>query len=171
MSPLIPEQVSKWAILTYFSAFTPNSGDASIRRFTCLGEAVCRDRDLDGYTTQEIVMFEKLLSSQKRELLQDAEKTVNEMTDKDPQFADPADRASWESESIRDLRIRDRERKLLEKIDEALGRLADGTYGECDECGELITVGRMRARPVTTFCIECKAAQEVVESRPNHKRG
>jgi DnaK suppressor protein len=126
---------------------------------------------LDGYTKEQVVMFEKLLNSQKKELLQDAEKTVHEMTDKEPQFADPADRASWESESIRDLRIRDRESKLLDKIEEALGRLADGTYGECDECGELISVGRLRARPVTTFCIDCKAAQEAEEIRPNHKRG
>ena len=125
---------------------------------------------MEEYTKEQIVMFEKLLNSQKKELLQDAEKTVHEMTDKEAQFADPADRASWESEATRDLRIRDRERKLLDKVDEALGRLTDGTYGECDACGELISVGRLRARPVTTLCIDCKAAQEAVESRPNYKR-
>jgi DnaK suppressor protein len=126
---------------------------------------------LEEYTKEQIVMFEKLLNSQKKELLQEAEKTVHEMTDKEAQFADPGDRASWETEATRDLRIRDRERKLLDKVDDALDRLTAGTYGECDECGELISFGRLRARPVTTFCIDCKAAQEAAESRPNYKRG
>ena len=124
--------------------------------------------DVEEYTKEQIEMFERLLLSQKKELMQEADKTVHEMTDKEAQFADPSDRASWESEATRDLRIRDRERKLLEKIDEALGRLKDGTFGECEECGELISVGRLRARPVTTLCIECKAAQEAAENRPNY---
>ncbi len=113
-------------------------------------------------------MFERLLSSQRKELIQDAGRTVSELTDQDETFADPADRASWESESTRDLRIRDRERMLLDKIDAALKRIADGSYGECDECGELISVSRLRARPVTTLCIDCKAAQEAAENKPNH---
>ena len=112
-------------------------------------------------------MFERLLHAQRKELVQEAGKTIQSMTDQDESFADPSDRASWESESVRDLRIRDRERKLLDKIDEALARIADGTFGECEECGELISVGRLRARPVTTFCIECKAEQEAAENKPN----
>jgi len=119
------------------------------------------------YSPEHLKMFERLLQTQRKELLQDAERTVNEMTEKDESFADPADRASWESEATRDLRIRDRERKLVSKIDEALARLADGTYGECEECGEMISVGRLKARPVTTLCINCKSEQELQESKPN----
>jgi DnaK suppressor protein len=90
------------------------------------------------------------------------------MTGQDETFADPADRASFESEASRDLRMRDRERKLVEKIDEALGRITDGTFGECEECGEMISVGRLKARPVTTLCIKCKDEQERRERKPNY---
>ena len=113
-------------------------------------------------------MFERLLQGQRRELIEDAGKKVTELTDQDESFADPGDRASWESESTRDLRIRDRERKLVEKIDEALARIVEGTFGECEECGELIGLGRLRARPVTTHCIACKEEQEAEENKPNH---
>jgi len=113
-------------------------------------------------------MFNRLLQGQRRELIEEAGKKVSELTDQAAEFADPGDRASWESESNRDLRIRDRERKLIEKIDEALARIIEGTFGECDECGELIGIGRLRARPVTTFCIACKEAQEAEENKPNH---
>ena len=120
------------------------------------------------YTDEQLKMFERLLQGQRRELIEEAGKKVSELTDQTAEFADPGDRASWESESTRDLRIRDRERKLIEKIDEALGRIVEGTFGECDECGELIGIGRLRARPVTTFCIACKEEQEAQENKPNH---
>ena len=120
------------------------------------------------YSEEHLGMFKRLLNAQRKELLQDAEKTVTEMNDHDESFADPSDRASWESEANRDLRIRDRERKLVEKIDEALARIADGSFGECDECGEMISVGRLKARPVTTLCIQCKSDQERKERQPNH---
>ncbi len=115
-------------------------------------------------------MFERLLNTQKKELLQEVGRTVDEMTGKEETFADPTDRASWEAQASRDLRIRDRERKLVDKIDQALERIADGTFGECDECGEMITVGRLKARPVTTLCINCKSEQEAEEVKPNHRR-
>ena len=121
------------------------------------------------FSKDQLAMFERLLNTQRKELLQEAERTVHEMTGKDESFADPTDRASWETEAARDLRIRDRERKLLDKIDEALARIADGTFGECEECGEMISIGRLKARPVTTLCIDCKAEQERAESRPNYK--
>ena len=123
---------------------------------------------MKSYNPDHLQMFERLLHSQRKGLLQDAERTVSTMTEQDESFADPADRASWESEANRDLRIRDRERKLVEKIDEALTRIADGTFGECEECGEMISIGRLKARPVTTLCIQCKAEQERQESKPNH---
>jgi len=115
-------------------------------------------------------MFQKLLLKQKKDLLEDASKTVHEMGGQDEQFADPADRASWESQSSRDLRIRDRERKLVDKIDEALKRIEEETFGECEECGEMISIGRLKARPVTTLCIQCKSEQEAEEVKPNFSR-
>ena len=120
------------------------------------------------FSKQQLDVLERLLHSQRKELVQEADKTIHTMTGQDETFADPADRASWESESDRDLRIRDRERKLLDKIEEALERFGNGTFGECEECGDLISFGRLRARPVTTFCIECKAEQEEAENKANH---
>jgi len=119
------------------------------------------------FNKEQLLMFERLLLNQKKELLQETVRAVQEMNEPNDSFADPTDRASWESESTRDLRIRDRERKLLEKIDQALQRIVDGTYGECEECGDMISVGRLRARPVTTLCIQCKAEQEAKELKPN----
>ena len=121
-----------------------------------------------GFSKEQLAMFERLLIGQRKELLGEAERAVDRMGQKDETFADPADRASYESEATRDLRIRDRERKLVEKIDQALRRIADGTFGECEECGEMISVGRLRARAVTTLCISCKSEQEAAESKPNH---
>ena len=123
---------------------------------------------MKGFSKDQLKMFERLLQGQRKELIGEAGRAVNRMTQKEDSFADPSDRASWESEASRDLRIRDRERKLVEKIDQALARIVDGTFGECEECGEMISVGRLRARPVTTLCISCKAEQEAAEAKPNH---
>jgi DnaK suppressor protein len=122
-----------------------------------------------GLSKEQSDAIARLLLEQKAQILGEAGKTVDEMVKGLEGFADPADRAAWESDSVRDLRIRDRERKLLDKIDEALGRIEDGTFGECEECGEMIPFGRLRARPVTTYCIECKSQQEEQESRPNFR--
>ena len=97
-------------------------------------------------------------------LVSEAGKTVDGM-DEDENFPDPSDRASLETNRSFVLRIRDRERKLLTKIEEALERLDRGVYGICDECGEKITVARLKARPVTTLCIDCKSSQEVEERK------
>ena len=80
-------------------------------------------------------------------------------------FPIPTDRATLEYNRNLTLRIRDRERKLLSKIDEALGRIEDGSYGKCEECDGEIGVDRLRARPVTTLCIACKSQQEAEERR------
>jgi DnaK suppressor protein len=109
--------------------------------------------------------FEDILNARRQELLAEAERTVAGMNSGKETFPDPADRASQESERIATLRIRDRERKLIAKIDEAIGRIHDGTYGICETCGEPIGVDRLRARPVTTLCIDCKAEQEAEEKR------
>ncbi|HZR83861.1 MAG TPA: RNA polymerase-binding protein DksA [Candidatus Binatia bacterium] len=104
--------------------------------------------------------FREHLLLRRTELLGEAERTAQGMGDEIDGFPDPTDRGSLESERNLVLRIRDRERKLLSKIDEALGRIDDGSFGLCEECGEPIGIERLKARPVTTLCIECKADQE-----------
>jgi DnaK suppressor protein len=104
--------------------------------------------------------FRKLLQEQMDQLLREADKTVLEMTDEKTNFPDPTDRASLESDRNFELRIRDRERKLISKIREALDRIEAGDFGECEDCGDQIGEARLKARPVTTLCIECKTEQE-----------
>jgi DnaK suppressor protein len=104
--------------------------------------------------------FKDLLQEQMDQLLREADKTVSEMTDEKTNFPDPTDRASLESDRNFELRIRDRERRLIGKIREALDRIEDGEFGECEDCGDQIGEARLKARPVTTLCIECKTEQE-----------
>ena len=104
--------------------------------------------------------FRKLLNKRLDDLLAEANKTVTGMTDQGQNFPDPTDRASLESDRNFTLRIRDRERRLIVKIKSALDRLDNGTFGICEECGEDISDKRLKARPVTTLCINCKKKQE-----------
>jgi len=104
--------------------------------------------------------FQKILQGQLDELLREAGKTVSEMTDEKSNFPDPTDRASLESDRNFELRIRDRERKLIMKIREALERIDNGEFGICESCEEMIGEARLKARPVTTLCIDCKTEQE-----------
>jgi DnaK suppressor protein len=116
-----------------------------------------RKRDLEA--------FRKLLHERRDELVHEASRTVDGMVETREQFPDPTDRASLEGNRNLLLRIRDRERKLITKIDEALGRIDDGSYGKCEECGQDIGIERLKARPVTTLCIDCKSLQEAQERR------
>lgn len=104
--------------------------------------------------------FRQILQDQMDQLLRGADKTVSDMTDEKTNFPDPTDRASLESDRNFELRIRDRERKLINKIREAMERIEAGEFGICEECGEDIGKARLKARPVTTLCIECKTEQE-----------
>ena len=115
---------------------------------------------------RELKHFQTLLNEKLDELLLEADRTVDGMTDaKAENFPDPTDRAALESNRNFTLRIRDRERKLIAKIKEALTRIDDGSYGKCEECGEKIGRERMEARPVTTLCIDCKSLQEAGEKK------
>ncbi|MDH4226363.1 MAG: RNA polymerase-binding protein DksA [Deltaproteobacteria bacterium] len=110
--------------------------------------------------------FKTILNSKLEELLSGAEKTVSGMNQTDEEhFPDPNDRASLETDRNFTLRVKDRERKLVAKIKEALGRIEDGTYGICESCGEPISTKRLEARPVTTSCIECKKEEEETEKK------
>ena len=114
---------------------------------------------------RELNSFRKLLDERRQELMTEASRTVDGMGENREQFPDPTDRASLEGNRNLMLRIRDRERKLITKIDEALGRIEDGTYGKCEECEQDIGIERLRARPVTTLCIDCKSLQEAQERK------
>ncbi len=109
--------------------------------------------------------FRELLNERMKTLLGEAEKTVTGMTNDRDSFPDPTDRANLETDRNFLLRIRDRERKLIGKINEALGRIEDGSFGICEECGEDISEERLKARPVTTLCIDCKTKAEEEEKQ------
>lgn len=112
-----------------------------------------------------LAFYRELLTRQLNDLLEEAGRTVEGMGTGREAFPDPTDRASLEADRNFLLRIRDRERRLIVKIREALGRIEDGTFGICEECGEPIAEARLVARPVTTQCIECKTAAEADERR------
>lgn len=112
---------------------------------------------------EKLEAFRKLLIQKINELLNEAGKTVTEMTNGKENFPDPNDRASLEADRNFELRIRDRERKLIVKMQEAIKRIDDGTYGICESCGGPISEKRLMARPVTTDCIDCKTKQEKLE--------
>ena len=107
--------------------------------------------------------FHNILSAWKRELMFEVDRTVHHMQDEAANFPDPNDRATQESEFGLELRTRDRERKLLRKIDSALLRIDDGSYGYCDETGEEIGLKRLEARPVATLCLEAQERRELAE--------
>ena len=107
--------------------------------------------------------FRNILSAWKRELMYEVDRTVHHMQDEAANFPDPNDRATQESEFGLELRTRDRERKLLRKIDSALARIDEGSYGFCDETGEEIGLKRLEARPVATLCLEAQERRELAE--------
>jgi DnaK suppressor protein len=109
---------------------------------------------------EQLQHFRTILSSWKQDLMQEVDRTVLHMKDEAANFPDPNDRATQESEFSLELRTRDRERKLIRKIDEALKRIEDGSYGYCLETGEPIGVKRLEARPVATLSVEAQERRE-----------
>ncbi len=107
--------------------------------------------------------FRKILQDWKRELMEEVDRTVHHMQDEAANFPDPNDRATQESEFTMELRTRDRERKLIKKIDEALNKIDTGEYGYCEQCGVEIGIRRLEARPTATLCIDCKSLEEIRE--------
>ncbi len=112
---------------------------------------------------KDLLEFKHLLEQMKSDISVDVEQTLTEMTSQTGNIPDPNDRASMESDRNFELRIRGRERRLMDKVEEALNRIDDGSYGVCVGCGEDISIKRLRARPVAKFCIECKTRQEQQE--------
>ncbi|MFZ2039339.1 MAG: RNA polymerase-binding protein DksA [Desulfobacterales bacterium] len=112
---------------------------------------------------EEMDVFKVQLTQRLEELLSQADETVTGMTAQKENFPDPTDRASLESDRNFMLRIRDREAKLIKKIKKALERIESGSFGICETCGEEISIERLKARPVTAQCIECKTKEEALE--------
>lgn len=112
---------------------------------------------------KDLEYFKELLSNRLEELLSQADDTVSGMTAPKENFPDPTDRATLESDRNFMLRIRDRESKLIRKIKKALERIEDETFGICETCGDDISIKRLKARPVTTQCIDCKTKEEAFE--------
>jgi DnaK suppressor protein len=109
---------------------------------------------------EQLDHFRQILDTWKRDLMQEVDRTVLHMQDEAANFPDPNDRATQESEFSLELRTRDRERKLIRKIEEAIKRIEDGTYGYCIETGEEIGIKRLEARPVATLCVEAQERRE-----------
>ncbi len=111
----------------------------------------------------QIQHFRQLLNAWKQELMEEVDRTMLHMKDDAANFPDPSDRATQESDFGLELRTRDRERKLLRKIDSALLRIEEGTYGYCEETGDEIGLRRLEARPVATLCLEAQERRELAE--------
>ncbi|MBF0284524.1 MAG: RNA polymerase-binding protein DksA [Magnetococcales bacterium] len=109
--------------------------------------------------------FRQLLLDWKQQLLEDADRTVSAMNEEKAVFADPTDRATLETDRNFELRTRDRERKLIGKIDKTILKLIEDEYGYCEECGVEIGLRRLEARPVTDLCIDCKTKEEHLEKQ------
>jgi|APCOG7522876152_1049122.scaffolds.fasta_scaffold22090_1 DnaK suppressor protein len=120
-----------------------------------IGNTIMEEKDLE--------FFRHLLIQWMEELLDHADETVEGLLDSQEILADPLDRATVESDRIWTLRIRDRESKLIKKIRQSLEDIENGEYGICEDCGEDISIERLKARPVTSLCIGCKTKRESLE--------
>ncbi len=128
----------------HFSPYTPSKGEQYM-------------------SEKQLAHFRAMLESIRREMMEDIDRTVHAMQDEATAFADPNDRASQESDMALELRNRDRERRLIKKINETLARIEAGDYGYCDTCGVEIGLKRLEARPTATLCIDCKTLDEIRE--------
>ena len=114
---------------------------------------------------RQLAHFRSILDALKTELSKDIDRTVHTMQDEATIFADPNDRASQESDMALELRNRDRERKLIKKIEETISKIDAGEYGYCESCGVEIGLRRLEARPTATLCIDCKTLEEIREKQ------
>lgn len=117
----------------------------------------------------QIEHFAAILNAWKLELMSEVDRTVDHMKDEAANFPDPADRATQEEEFSLELRTRDRERKLIKKIDDTMNLMSSGEYGYCETCGVEIGLRRMEARPTATQCIDCKSLDEIKEKQTRGK--
>lgn len=109
--------------------------------------------------------FKNILKAWRLELMEEVDRTVSHMKDEAANFPDPADRATQEEEFSLELRTRDRERKLIKKIDKTLIRVEEDDYGFCDQCGIEVGIRRLEARPTADLCVDCKTLDEIKEKQ------
>lgn len=114
---------------------------------------------------KQIEHFKNILTAWRSELMEEVDRTVHHMQDEAANHPDPADRATQEEEFSLELRARDRERKLIKKINESLTACDNGEYGYCESCGVEIGIRRLEARPTATLCIDCKTLDEIREKQ------
>ena len=129
------------------------------------GRSYRRKRGEEYMSPSQVEHFRDLLVSWRMELMQEVDRTVHHMQDDASNFPDPNDRATQEEEFALELRTRDRERKLIKKINDSLGALDGGDYGYCEVCGVEIGAQRLEARPTATLCIDCKTLDEIREKQ------
>jgi DnaK suppressor protein len=122
-------------------------------------------QDEEYMSESQLKHFEAILKNWKAELMHEVDRTVTHMKDDAANFPDPNDRATQESEFSLELRTRDRERKLIKKIDESLKEIESGDYGFCEACGIGIGIRRLEARPTASLCIDCKTLDEIREKQ------
>ena len=120
-------------------------------------------RNEDYMNEGQLAHLRAMLSAWRTDLMEEVDRTVNHMQDEAANFPDPADRATQEEEFSIELRTRDRERKLIRKIDSTIERLDQDDYGYCETCGIEIGLRRLEARPTATQCVDCKALDEIKE--------
>ena len=129
-----------------------------------MGIALYQETEGEEYLNEkQLSHIEKILLAWRQSLMEEVDRTVTHMKDEAANFPDPSDRASQEEEFSIELRTRDRERKLIKKIEDGLERLRDEDFGYCEACGVEIGLRRLEARPTATLCIDCKTLSEIKE--------
>ena len=119
----------------------------------------------DYMNDEQVQHFRTILENWRQQLMEEVDRTVHHMQDDAANFPDPNDRATQEEEFTLELRTRDRERKLIKKIDDSLDLIETSDYGYCDSCGIEIGIQRLEARPTATMCIDCKTLDEIREKQ------
>jgi len=144
----------------------PKKKAAKASTLTLHGQAPYKEKKGEEYMNEnQQKHFKALLLGWKQELMEEVDRTVSHMKDEAANFPDPADRATQEEEFSLELRTRDRERKLIKKIDSTMELLDADDYGYCDQCGVDIGIRRLEARPTATLCVDCKTLDEIKEKQ------
>ncbi len=139
----------------------PNTNDSQFTHFVPYQAA----KDEEYMNDAQKEHFRQILLSWKQQLMEEVDSTIHHLQEEASNFADPSDRASQEEEFSLELRTRDRERKLIKKISEAMERIDEDDYGFCEACGIDIGIRRLEARPTATMCIDCKTLAEIKEKQ------
>jgi len=161
-----PKKNEKYMSKSQIAHFKKILNDWKVELSTELSRTVSHmQSDVTTYADPNVAHFKKILNDWKVELSTELSRTVSHMQSDVTTYADPNDRASQESEMALELRNRDRERKLIKKINETLKNIDEDEYGYCMGCGEEIGLNRLQARPTATLCIDCKTLQEIKEKQ------